>query len=236
VCTGEKVARVRLCVRVCVGGGGRGRRNACDGARMGWMQMKPASPAFLNPPPTHTLSCSSHPPPMTLTPASPCPALPRPAPPHQHHAAACHVGGVQCADEELIVGTVDGVAALEGHHVSVGGQYGTHLGGGLAWEHPARVGVGAWRGGGELGVARLDGSRVWHGDAQPQSLHYPCRIGLVSGCSPPPPPPPSTRPPTSWGGRGRGSCPPGSAHPAASPPSALLGAQARCFRSTPWSP
>jgi len=41
-----------------------------------------------------------------------------------------HVGGLQGADEQLVVGLVDGVAALEGQHVHALRQLGAHLSGG----------------------------------------------------------------------------------------------------------
>lgn len=46
---------------------------------------------------------------------------------HEHHSLLRHVGRVQSADEELIVGLVDGVAALEGHDGLPRWQVGTHL-------------------------------------------------------------------------------------------------------------
>ena len=46
------------------------------------------------------------------------------------------IGGLQRADEELIVGLVDGVAALEGQHVLALRQGGAHLGRAGAGEHP----------------------------------------------------------------------------------------------------
>jgi hypothetical protein len=46
---------------------------------------------------------------------------------HQAHAVAGNVGGVQGAGEELVVGAVDRVAALEGHDISALGQGGAHL-------------------------------------------------------------------------------------------------------------
>jgi hypothetical protein len=54
---------------------------------------------------------------------------------HQHHCAAAHVGGIEGAGEQLVVGAVDGVAALEGHHVLALGQGGAHLRRGFAGEH-----------------------------------------------------------------------------------------------------
>ena len=47
---------------------------------------------------------------------------------HQHHAALAHVGGLEGAGEQFVVGAVDGIAALEGHHVLAAGQGGAHLG------------------------------------------------------------------------------------------------------------
>ena len=47
-----------------------------------------------------------------------------------------NIGSLQCADEELIVGLVDGVAALEGQHVLAPRQHGANLGRRGTWEHP----------------------------------------------------------------------------------------------------
>ena len=75
---------------------------------------------------------------------------------HQAHAVAGDVGGVQGPGEELVVGAVDGVAALEGNDVGALGQGGAHL---------CRVGQGrAGQGGqGKRGVGRAVGVvwRVW---------------------------------------------------------------------------
>mmetsp|Transcript_21426 Transcript_21426/g.36564 ORF Transcript_21426/g.36564 Transcript_21426/m.36564 type:complete len:204 (-) Transcript_21426:12-623(-) len=55
------------------------------------------------------------------------------------HQASCarvlHVGCVQGTDEQLIVGAVDGVAALESQHVLILGQGGTDLSRALAGKH-----------------------------------------------------------------------------------------------------
>ena len=59
---------------------------------------------------------------------------------HQHHRLAADVGGLEGPGEEFVVGPVDGVAALEGHHVLSRRQGGAHLGGSPAGEHPPRQG------------------------------------------------------------------------------------------------
>ena len=55
---------------------------------------------------------------------------------HQHHAALAHVGGLERAGEQLVMGAVNGIAALEGDHVLAFRQGGAHLGRGLAGEDP----------------------------------------------------------------------------------------------------
>ena len=54
---------------------------------------------------------------------------------HQHHGVLADVLGVQSAGEQLVVGTVDRVAALESHHVLSIGETGAHLCRRLAGEH-----------------------------------------------------------------------------------------------------
>ena len=53
---------------------------------------------------------------------------------HENHALITHVGGIEGSGEELVVRTVDGVAALEGHHVLTLGQVRADLSGRLARE------------------------------------------------------------------------------------------------------
>ena len=52
------------------------------------------------------------------------------------HRPLPYIRGLQGTDEELIVGLVDGVAALEGQHVLPPGQRGAHLSRGGTREHP----------------------------------------------------------------------------------------------------
>ena len=56
---------------------------------------------------------------------------------HQHDATGLHVGRLQGAHEQLVVRSVDGVAALEGHHMGPLWQGGPHPLWSLAGEHPA---------------------------------------------------------------------------------------------------
>ena len=46
---------------------------------------------------------------------------------NQHHALIAHVGGIKRTGEQLVVGAVDGVAALERNHVLALGQVGAHF-------------------------------------------------------------------------------------------------------------
>ena len=55
---------------------------------------------------------------------------------HQADGLRADIGCLQRSDEELVVGLVDGVAALEGQHVLALWQGGAHIGGGGAGEHP----------------------------------------------------------------------------------------------------
>ena len=53
---------------------------------------------------------------------------------HQNDGSGADLRRLERAREELVVGSMDGVAALEGDHVNVLGQLGADLGGGLAGE------------------------------------------------------------------------------------------------------
>ena len=51
-------------------------------------------------------------------------------------SALPNIWGLKGTDEELIVGLVDGVAALEGQHVLAPGQGGAHISRGGTGKHP----------------------------------------------------------------------------------------------------
>lgn len=55
---------------------------------------------------------------------------------HKAHGALPDIGGLQGSDEELIVGLVDGVAALEGQHILAFRQRAAHICWAGAGEHP----------------------------------------------------------------------------------------------------
>mmetsp|Transcript_16062 Transcript_16062/g.39988 ORF Transcript_16062/g.39988 Transcript_16062/m.39988 type:complete len:408 (+) Transcript_16062:224-1447(+) len=95
---------------------------------------------------------------------------------HQAHAALAHVGRVQRADEQLVVRPVDGVAALEGQHVGVLGQGGTHLGGGGAGEH-ARGDLQPLHLAAQVVLAALHGNHLHSGVLQGGGAVH--RLGLL---------------------------------------------------------
>lgn len=58
---------------------------------------------------------------------------------YHHYAILGHVFRVQSPNEQLVVCLVDGVAALEGDNVGVGGQRGANLSRRFAREDPTRA-------------------------------------------------------------------------------------------------